>query len=129
MATLLPRNVDDALRDAAARSPGRIFLRFADGDLTLAEVDRSASRIAAGLRGLGVRTGTHVAILMPNRAEYVLTWLAAAKLGAVAVPVNTQFRGAALAHVLDVTAAPVLVADPDLLEPVKSVAGHLRHLR
>jgi carnitine-CoA ligase len=40
-----------------------------------------------------------VAVLLPNCPELVVTWFGANRIAAVAAPVNTAFRGPALAHV------------------------------
>lgn len=120
--------IDAALRSAAAQYREHPFLRFAAGDLSFQETDRRVEKTAHALRQMGVHAGSCVAILMPNRAEFVLAWFAANRLGATVVPINTQFRGPALARVLNTTAAPILIADPSLLGPVVAVAGELTAL-
>ncbi len=105
------------------------FLRFSDAELTFAAADAKATAIAYGLDRLGVRPGDRVAILLPNCAEMVLTWFAANRLGAVAAPVNTAFRGTALAHVLNLSAAAVLVLDASLVDAVAAVAGDVHSVR
>ncbi len=121
--------VDATLRRAAREFPQRSFLRFDNGDVTFAETHSQVNAVALGLVGLGVVPGARVAILMPNRLEFVLAWFAANRLGAVVVPVNTQVRGPALARVLNQTGAAVLVADPDLLESIVAIADQLAALR
>ncbi len=91
-----------------------MFLRFDDGDLTFAETDRRVDALAAGLAGLGVSRGQLVPVLLPNGADFVVTWLALCRLGAVATLVNTALRGPALAHALDLTTAGLVVVDDSL---------------
>lgn len=121
--------VDAALRGASRTYPQRPFLRFGTGDLSFAATDRRVNSFAHGLATLGVRQGSHLAILMPNRVEFVLAWLAANRLGAAVVPVNTQFRGPALTRVLNASDAEILIADPALLGPLIAVADRLTSLR
>lgn len=55
--------------------------------LSFAELAKTVRKLAHGLYGVGVRKGDHVAVLLPNRLEYPITWLALAELGAVMVPI------------------------------------------
>jgi carnitine-CoA ligase len=112
-------HVGALLAERARTHPATPFLRFSDAELTFAETDEQVNAIARGLDALGVRPGDRVAILLPNCVELVLTWFAANRLGAVAAPVNTAFRGPALAHVLGLSGADVLVVDASLLETVR----------
>jgi len=57
--------------------------------LTYAQVEKDAGALAAALRDLGVEPGDRLAVALPNRPEWVVTLFAAARLGAVIVPVNT----------------------------------------
>src|SRR5262245_43085201 len=68
--------------------------------LTYAGLQDEANRVAKGLMALGVRAGEHVAVLATNLPEWVLLEMALAKIGAVLVTVNTNFRQAELEYVL-----------------------------
>src|SRR5262249_19202501 len=52
---------------------------------------------------------------------YVLAWLALAKLEAVEVPVNTQYKGRLLAHLANTSDARTLIADPEFLDRVAAL--------
>jgi crotonobetaine/carnitine-CoA ligase len=121
--------LDGLLAERAASHPDTVFLRFADRDLTFAEVDDVAGRLANGLAGLGVSAGDVVPVLLPNSAEFVLTWFALCRVGAVACLVNTAFRGPALAHALAVTDAHTLVLHGSLEAAVGEVADQLPSLQ
>ncbi|MEJ2888546.1 acyl-CoA synthetase [Actinomycetospora aeridis] len=74
-----------------------------------AELDRRVGARAAALAGLGVEAGTRVALLGENSGAY-LEWLfGAARIGAIAVPVNHRLAPAEVAHVLRDSGATVLV--------------------
>lgn len=88
------------LRQVAARF-GERELIVADGTrLRYGEAEQRSRRLARGLLADGVTKGTRVGVLMPNSADWVLTWLAAARIGALVVPINTFFQARELAHVL-----------------------------
>jgi malonyl-CoA/methylmalonyl-CoA synthetase len=69
-------------------------------DLTFADVHGGAKRVARRLHERGVRFGDRIAVYCENRHGFVLAYLAALRLGAVAVPVNPLYRASDLAHVL-----------------------------
>ncbi|HEV2369188.1 MAG TPA: class I adenylate-forming enzyme family protein [Acidimicrobiales bacterium] len=68
--------------------------------LSYAELDRRSRALAARLAAAGVQKGSHVGVLFPNGSPWVLAWAAAARLGAVVVPVNTFYRTPELARFL-----------------------------
>ena len=53
------------------------------------EADSRSAELARGLIALGAGKGTHVGLLYPNGAEFVVAMLAAARIGAVVVPFST----------------------------------------
>jgi len=97
------------------------FLKFREGTLSYAEVDRQANRVAQGFAAAGVRRHDHVAVMLPNCAEFVCIIFALARLGAVAVPVNFDYKGDLLAHVLNTSDATMLVVDESCLERLAEV--------
>jgi carnitine-CoA ligase len=127
----VPAREDCVLRpmlDArAARHPERRFALFEDGtSWTYGECLAEVRAAAAGLQRLGVRKGDRVLAWLPTGKAILQTWFAANYLGAVFVPLNTAYRGAVLAHVVNSARARVLVAHPAL---VSRLAGlELAHL-
>ena len=120
--------IDAMLAERARTHAHTVFLRFADGELTFAEAHAAMERRAAGLAALGVREGDVVPVLLPNGAEFVVTWLGLCRLGAIACLVNTAFRGPALAHALGVTAARLVVVHPEFAANVAEAAGAMPQL-
>jgi acetyl-CoA synthetase len=79
--------------------------------LTYAELRRDVEAAAAGLRRLGLQRGDAIALLLPMRAEAVVTLLAIAWIGAIAVPLFSGFAaGAIAARLQDAEARAVVVA-------------------
>lgn len=86
--------------------PDRAGMVFEGSDHTIqsssfAELDRDATRLAAGLAGLGIGKGDRVAIHTGLRPETGLAHLAIYKLGAIAVTLSQLYGPDTLAHVLD----------------------------
>lgn len=126
---LTDRTIAHVLADAARRNGERPFLLFEDRVLTYAEVHRLSGRLAGALATLGVGHGTHVAVVMENRPEMVLTYLALGLLRAVAVPVNTAAKGDTLAYFLGQSDTELVVADADAAGRIATVADRLPRLR
>ena len=125
----LGATIDGLLADRAVSHGDRVFLRFGSGDVTFADAHVRAERLAAGLASAGVRRGDVVPVLMPNSPEFVITWLALCRLGAVACLVNTAFKGPALAHAIGVTGATLAVEHASVTPHLDAVAGDLPALR
>lgn len=116
------RTVTGLLADGAADTPDAELLRFGDESWTYVQVDAASSRLAHRLIETdGIAPGDRVAIMLPNIAGWPLTWLAALKAGAVAVPVNSAYRATDLQFVLTDSGARVVVTDADHLPLVREV--------
>ena len=68
--------------------------------LTYAQAEDASARLATGLLARGVGKGARVGLLAPNGIEWVVGWLAATRIGAIAVPVNTFYQARELAWTL-----------------------------
>jgi len=77
--------------------------------LTWRELLDEAEAVAAGLWALGVRRGDRVGIWSPNRAEWLLTQFATARIGAILVNINPAYRLAELEHALTLSGVVLLV--------------------
>ncbi|MBW2020225.1 MAG: AMP-binding protein [Deltaproteobacteria bacterium] len=94
----------------AASSPDLIALHFDGESITYRDLNLRANRVANGLEALGVEKGDRVAIMLPNIPEFVYALLGILKLGAVAVPFNTLYKGGEILHILKDSGAKVLIA-------------------
>lgn len=99
---------------AVAAAPGAQAL-VADGrGWTYAQLEREATRVAAGLAEIGVSPGDRVAMLVGNRAEFVLALLGILRLGAIAVPMGTRLQTPEIGYILGHCGAVALVHDASL---------------
>src|SRR6516225_9926905 len=86
----------------ARRTPDRVAVFHGDDRLTYAQLHDRVTRLAHGLRGLGVRRGDRVAYLGPNHPAFLETLFAAGTLGAILVPLNTRLAAPELTrHLAD----------------------------
>lgn len=118
------------LERRAGEHPEREFLVMSGGlRLGYGEFNERVNNLAHGLAANGVAAGDRVAIMLTNSLEFLLASYALKKLGAVEVAVNTGFRGAGLAHVVNLTEAALLITEDEFVEPLAAIGGELQHLR
>ncbi|MEJ6001228.1 AMP-binding protein [Paucibacter soli] len=100
------------LADAAARWPEREAVVFVEQGLrwSWAQLLEQVQHAAAGLWRLGVRKGDRVGIWSPNRAEWLITQFATARLGAILVSINPAYRLSELEYALNKVGVSVLVS-------------------
>jgi len=72
-------------------APEKTALIVEDVEITYSELLSQSDSLASGFKALGIEKGDHVAVVLPNGFEFVLTMLAAAKLGVVIVPYHLSF--------------------------------------
>src|SRR6266850_1087364 len=83
------RTLGGLLDEIAAARPGAEAVVFRGERLTYAALQARVDTVARALLGHGVRHGDRVALLLPNRPEWLITAFAAAKLGAITVAIST----------------------------------------
>src|ERR1700678_2891068 len=84
-----PGSVHAMLANAVAGRPQGLALICGEQRLRYAEFDALVGEVAGGLRALGVEKGDRVAMVLGNSIAFVVVLFAAARLGAVSVPLNT----------------------------------------
>ena len=104
------------LRHLAERHGDAEALREPDGmAVSFAELDRRVGALAGGLRSEGLGRGDRLASFVPNGLLPVELLLAAGRLGAVTIGVNTRYRVDDLRHVLERARPRLLVSTEDFL--------------
>lgn len=99
----------------AEHRPDSAFLQWGGNTpLTFNQVNRQVNRLAHGLAQLGVKHGDKVVIFSRNSVDYILSWFAINKLGAVQVPINSSYKGAFLEHQVNLSKARVMIVDENL---------------
>jgi acyl-CoA synthetase (AMP-forming)/AMP-acid ligase II len=93
--------------------PDRVWLVDERGDLTFREVDRRTNALARALQELGVGEGGSVALMARNHRGFVEATVAAAKLGADLIYLNTAFAGPQLVDVLEREDPAVVIHDEE----------------
>ncbi len=101
--------------------------------LTYRQYRDEANQLAKGLLALGIEKGEHVAVWATNVPEWLMLMMALAKIGAVMVTVNTNYRAAELEYLLrqgDVSTLVMIAAyrDNSFLDAIYSIAPELKNI-
>jgi crotonobetaine/carnitine-CoA ligase len=117
-----------------ATTPDQPVLDFRGEIYSYRRLDEESTRLAHGLRALGVKKGQAVTSILDNGPAPIVLMFACFKLGAIHVGVNTAFKGEFLRHQIVDSGASILVAESDYagrilaIESDLSEAAHLLHL-
>ncbi len=117
-----------------AGDPERIALHWEDEggekrSYRYREIQQAANRLSNALAALGVRRGDRVAIIMPQRPETAIAYMAIFQMGAVAVPLSFLFGPDALEFRLANAGVSVALAEPGTLQNLLVVRDKLPALR
>lgn len=123
------RTIGYLLNDRAARYPDKVFGYVTGEKITYRQLAKRVNRVASALLALGIRKGDNVSIMMSNCPEYIYTWFALGKIGAVEAVINTAFKGDTLEYFLNYGGAELVVIDEDLVDRVHRIEGSLKRLK
>lgn len=106
----------------AQNAPSRTCCKFADGaSWSYAETLALTKQTAAYFSSIGVKRGDLVLAWLPNSPDMLRTWFALNYIGAVFVPLNLDYRGRILEHVIRETQSEILLAHPELIERLDDI--------
>ncbi len=112
------------LEDTAAKYPENSALVFPGVKLTYSSLVNMANRLATGLYEMGVRKGDRVAVMLPNCPQWVISYYAVLKLGAVLVQTNPMYVERELEHQLNDSGAKLIIVLDSLYPRVKNIRAH-----
>lgn len=109
---------------AAISTHNEAFVEYErDRRFTFAELNQRCNRLANTLLAQGVKPGDRVATLLKNGIEFIESYYAIAKIGAVMVPGNWRLVPAELAYILGDSGAQTLIYDADFDTQVAQLAA------
>ena len=119
------RLLADVVHGWADTEADRVALLSDRETLTYGALSKRINQYARWALANGIGKGDTVALLMPNRPEYLAVWLGITKAGAIVALLNTQLAGAALAHCLKVAAAKHVIVATEFEEAAKAALSEL----
>ncbi|MFI5395403.1 MAG: class I adenylate-forming enzyme family protein [Candidatus Binatia bacterium] len=113
------------LRHTVDRFPEKIATVFRSQKLTFREIDGLSNSLGRALSDLRVTKGDRVALFMTNRPEYLISFEAAAKIGAAITPLNPVYREAEAEYQLGNSEARVVIVHEDKLPVIEAIRAKL----
>ena len=117
--------VADAVAAHARLQPHKVGARDSRRALSFAQWHERASRLANGLLALGLVKGDRVALLAYNCVEWMELYVALARAGLVAVPINFRLTAPEIAYIAAHCEARAFIAQQELLDRVDAIRGEL----
>jgi crotonobetaine/carnitine-CoA ligase len=121
--------ITDPLRAFADLDGDAVFCYADDQEFTYAALWQEVQQRAGGLAAIGVKPGTHVALMLDNHADFLIAWFAVTLAGGVEVPVNTAFQGDSMRYILGQSESTILIIEEQYLDRLEAVRAHLPALR
>jgi len=118
-----------AIRIARIKRPDAEFIVDETGVLTFAEVDRRSNALARAFAAQGVGPDDRIALMCRNHRGFIEATLAASKLGATVIFLNTMFSGPQLAEVVEREDPVLLVFDDEFRGLLAGIPGDVTRVR
>jgi len=122
-------NTTEFLYIATAICPDREFILFDNQSWSYAQFNERVNRLANALTKLAVEKGDRIAVLNVNCPQHVETYFAAAKIGAIYVPLNFRAKSGELVHMLGDAEAKILMTGARYLDMVRQILPELPSVR
>lgn len=119
MAYIDPATTVADLLDARAReNADHVFCVWQQDRITYSQLAQLVNRYANGFLAQGVSAGHRVGVMLPHHPEHIFVLLALARIGAVAVPMNTHLRGVGLEYQITHSEPHAIVTDVEFADQV-----------
>jgi len=118
-------HLGDMLSTHARLRPEKVAARDSSRSLTFRQWNARANRLANALLGLGLQKGDRVSILAYDCIEWMEFYVALAKAGLVAVPINFRLTPPEMRYIIEDAGASALIAQHDLVGSVEEIRVHL----
>jgi long-chain acyl-CoA synthetase len=114
-------SVYELFMHAAEEHRGKIALSFYGTPFEFGRLQALVEKLAASLTAGGIEKGDRVALMLPNCPQYVISFFAIVRLGAVVTQINPMYVEREIEHILNDSGAETIVVYADVYERVRSV--------
>lgn len=97
------------IEDRAREIPKHNAILFKDQAITYQELNQKANILAASLIRMGIQANDRIAVILPNRPEFIILWMAASKIGAAIVGLNFRYQQEEVIYMAGVSRPSVMV--------------------
>jgi carnitine-CoA ligase len=114
-------NIRELIETQSQKDPDKVFLYFGEQEVTYREFDKNINRAANVFLNSGVRKGDRVCFFLPNCPEFLYGWFGLAKIGAILVPINTNYKTEETRYILQHSEANTLLVHVSLKGVVEKI--------
>ncbi|MFD1739674.1 class I adenylate-forming enzyme family protein [Bacillus salitolerans] len=114
-------NISELLSRNARKYPLQEAIVTEKTRLSYQELHTKVNQFASSLETIGVQKGDKVVLFMPNTEEFIISYLAVLRLGAIIVPINAKLTKREVEYIVDHSEASVLLVHEWLFENVSSI--------
>ena len=107
-------NIAEHLERGTRLFPNKIALIFENQSYTYQQLNQIVNQLAHGLQKKGINKGDRVALFLPNIPEFVLSYLAILKLGAIVVSLNVMLKSTEVTYILNDCTAKIIITTETL---------------
>jgi acyl-CoA synthetase (AMP-forming)/AMP-acid ligase II len=122
-------NLRQFLEKQVRKYSHKIFLYFEEEKITYQDFNMVVNRIGNGFRKIGIKKGDRVAIMLPNSPAFLYTWMGLAKIGAVEVPLNINFKEEEIKYILQHSESVGIVIHRDYYPRLSGINKELPDLQ
>jgi len=115
------------LKRSALKFPNKTAIVFEGKGITYDHLNRRVNRLANALSTLGIKKGDKIASMLFNSSQLIEVYFAAAKIGAISVPINYRLVGKEVKYIIDHSDSLTLIYDTGLRNVIESLFD-LKHL-
>jgi long-chain acyl-CoA synthetase len=112
---------DEMLTLTAQRFPVNEALIFREVNLTYRELDALVNALSNALLALGLRKGQTICLFLKNSPEFLISWFACARIGAIVSPINPAYKERELLYQLGNSDAVAIIVQGELLPMVEAI--------
>jgi len=118
----------EMIRVNSVRYAKNIALIFNKRKVSYRQLNEHVKKLASGLKGLGVKKGSKIAILLLNSPEFVISYFAITGLGAIVVPLNHMLKAEELKYILEDSEASIIITSSHFCEKTNQLRIRLEKL-
>ena len=122
-------NVGRVLARNGRYHPEKTAIIFEGRRISYQELNNRANRLYHGIMGMGVKKGDKVAILFYNSPQFIESYFAIVKAGAVVVPLNFRLAARELEYQIDNSDAAILIYSEEFKEVIESIRSNLKKVK
>jgi len=122
-------NIRELIEAQTEKNPDKVFLYFAEQEITYKEFNEHINRAANVFLSLGVKKGDRVCFFLPNCPEFLYGWLGLAKIGAILVPINTNYKTEETTYIVNHSEAKTILVHSSLGEVIDQIRSETPSLK